>query len=60
MRILGACIFLSFLAGKLKIFKQNLFIASTVKILKKTARAYFGGKIKKNLSRVCQKYFTVE
>ena len=36
MRILGACIFLSFLAGKLKIFQQNLFIASTVKkVLKK-------------------------
>jgi len=56
MRILGAGIFLSLLAGKYKRFKQNLLTATIGKKLKeKPAHAYFehpyfsksfGGKIK--------------
>jgi len=40
MRILGAVFFLSFLAGKLKNFKQ-LLTASIEKFLKKLAHAYY-------------------
>jgi len=39
MRILDACIFVSFLAGKLKKIKQMLLTAK--ENLKKTAHAYF-------------------
>ena len=55
MRILGACIFLSFLAGKLRHFNRMLLTALPKKRKKSLAHAYFkhpvfskffGGKIK--------------
>ena len=60
MRILGACIFLSFLAGKLRHFNRMLLTALPKKKKKSLAHAYFkhpvfskffGGKIKKNFLR---------
>jgi len=45
MRILAPVFFLSFLAGKIKIFQQKLLKATIKFKKKKTAPAYFGARI---------------
>jgi len=54
----GRLYFSKFFGGKIENFSTELIYSKySEKSFKKTARAYFGGKIKKKLNRVCQKLF---